>query len=124
MTKEEARLTLQENFGVMASEYPERVVEALRVAIYVLSVTPFPSDVNGAAEEYSDSMGLQGFDRVRTMSDFKAGVKWYAQKMYRLRELADRMYEAAQYLSTDASRLRKAMEEYHNYRISLRNESK
>ena len=32
-----------------------------------------------------------------------------------IKKLADDMYDAAQYLSTDASRLRKAMAEYHKY---------
>ena len=36
MTKEEARLTLQENFGYLTNEHP-RIVEALRVALEVLN---------------------------------------------------------------------------------------
>lgn len=38
-------------------------------------------------------------------------------KLQKLRKLADGMYRAAQYLTTDASHLRKAMEEYHQFII-------
>ena len=38
-------------------------------------------------------------------------------KLERMKKLADGMYYAAQYLTTDASRLRKAMEEYHKFII-------
>lgn len=37
------------------------------------------------------------------------------EKFEKLKKLADDMYVAAQYLSTDASRLRKAMNEYHHF---------
>ena len=39
------------------------------------------------------------------------------EKLNRIKKLADAMYTTAQYLSTDASRLRKAMEEYHKFII-------
>ena len=35
-----------------------------------------PKDLEEAAEKYADSMGLRGFDKVRTISDFKAGAEW------------------------------------------------
>ena len=38
-------------------------------------------------------------------------------KLQKLKKLADAMYHAAQYLTTDASQLRKAMEEYHQFII-------
>lgn len=38
-------------------------------------------------------------------------------KLYELKKLADGMYRAAQYLTTDASQIRKAMEEYHQFVI-------
>ena len=38
-------------------------------------------------------------------------------KIEKLKKLADAMYYAAQQMSTDASRLRKAMEEYHQFII-------
>ena len=39
------------------------------------------------------------------------------EKLEKIKELADAMYSAAQYLTTDASRLHKAMEEYHQFMI-------
>ena len=38
-------------------------------------------------------------------------------KIEKLKKLADAMYNAAQYMTTDSSRLRKAMEEYHQFVI-------
>jgi len=38
-------------------------------------------------------------------------------KLQKLKKLADAMYRAAQHLTTDASHLRKAMEEYHQFVI-------
>ena len=40
------------------------------------------------------------------------------KKLFKLRELAGNMYNAAQYLTTDASRLHKTMEEYRQYVIN------
>lgn len=37
--------------------------------------------------------------------------------LQKLKKLADAMYHAAQYLTTDASQLRKAMNEYHQFVI-------
>ena len=39
------------------------------------------------------------------------------EKLEKLKKLADAMYYAAQYLTTDASRLHKAMDEYHKFII-------
>jgi hypothetical protein len=39
------------------------------------------------------------------------------EKLNRMKELGQAMYEAAQYLTTDASRLKKAMEEWHQFII-------
>lgn len=38
-------------------------------------------------------------------------------KQQKLKKLADGMYQAAHYLTTDASHLRKAMDEYHQFII-------
>ena len=46
-------------------------------------------------------------------------LKNYDTPDKKLKKLADNMYRAAQYLTTDASQLRKCMEEYHKYVISL-----
>lgn len=40
------------------------------------------------------------------------------EKLDRMKKLADGMYYAAQYLTTDASRLRKAMEDYYQFIIT------
>ena len=39
------------------------------------------------------------------------------EKIKRMKELGQAMYDAAQCLTTDASRLRKAMEEWHHFII-------
>lgn len=39
------------------------------------------------------------------------------EKLVKIKKLADAMYDAAQYLTTDASRLHKAMGEYHQFVI-------
>ena len=39
-------------------------------------------------------------------------------KLQKLKKLADAMYKEAQYLTTDASHLRKAMDEYHQFIIN------
>ena len=49
---------------------------------------------------------------------FYRGAKWQKIKLEKLKKLADAMYNAAQYLTTDASRLHKAMEEYHQFVIN------
>lgn len=41
------------------------------------------------------------------------------EKLEKAVKLADGMYYAAQYLTTDASRLRKAMDEYHQFIINV-----
>ncbi len=40
------------------------------------------------------------------------------EKLLKLRKLADTMYYAAQYLTTDASRLHKAMDDYHQFIVN------
>lgn len=40
------------------------------------------------------------------------------EKLDKLKQLADAMYEAAQMMSTDASRLHKAMKDYRQFVIS------
>lgn len=44
-------------------------------------------------------------------------AKEIGPKLQKLKKLADGMYRAAQYLTTDASHLRKAMDEYHQFVI-------
>lgn len=45
------------------------------------------------------------------------GVMFADKKLKQLKQLADAMYSAAQYLTTDASRLHKTMEEYRQFII-------
>ena len=45
-------------------------------------------------------------------------MKETAPKLQKLKKLADGMYHAATYLTTDASHLRKAMDEYHQFIIN------
>lgn len=52
-------------------------------------------------------------------ADAFEAVKMVRRDMKQLQRLADAMYSAAQYLTTDASRLHKAMEEYHQFIIHL-----
>lgn len=46
---------------------------------------------------------------------FLAGQETMKEKLTKLEEMADKMYYAAQYLTTDASKLRKAMRDYWRY---------
>lgn len=45
------------------------------------------------------------------------------EKFHKLKQLADAMYKAAQYLTTDASRLHKAMQDYKQFVIHELKES-
>lgn len=44
------------------------------------------------------------------------------EKLVKLKKLADAMYDAAQYLTTDASRLHKAMNEYNQFIVQHYND--
>lgn len=56
-------------------------------------------------------------DKVNEMLNqaFLEGQKVIKEKLTKLEEMADKMYYAAQYLTTDASKLRKAMRDYWYY---------
>ncbi len=58
--------------------------------------------------------------QVKTAEDhaYFAGSEAMRDKLSKLKELADNMYYAAQYLTTDASRLHKAMEDYRQHIIN------
>lgn len=66
------------------------------------------SQVNGMKDSPFVAMCLQSF---------RHGIEKLEPKQKKLVKLADAMYYAAQQMSTDASRLRKAMEEYHQFII-------
>lgn len=84
MTREEARLTLQENFGLLSFQYPGRITEALKVAIEALSQPSLPSDLGEAAKEYlrqynESEYGNGGDDWDDDICiTFKAGAEWMA----------------------------------------------
>ena len=55
-------------------------------------------------------------NRIPTYSDaIEYGRESMKEKLTKLEEMADKMYYAAQYLTTDASKLRKAMRDYWHY---------
>lgn len=59
---------------------------------------------------------LKKCNRTPTFIDaIEYGRKAMREKLSKLKELADKMYYAAQYLTTDASKLRKAMDDYWHY---------
>lgn len=59
---------------------------------------------------------LKNFNRTPTFIDaIEYGSEAMKEKLTKLEELADKMYYAAQYLTTDASKLRKAMDDYWHY---------
>lgn len=88
MTREEARLTLQENFGYLSEEHP-RIVEALKVALDVLGEPFLPSNLDEAAEctmpeeygfiEIDIYGGSQAvYSREQMLAMYKAGAEWMA----------------------------------------------
>lgn len=70
------------------------------------------SQVNGMKDSPFVAMCLQSFRHgiENTLDEVNP-------KIEKLKKLADAMYNAAQNMTTDASRLRKAMEEYHQFVI-------
>ena len=79
MTKKEARLTLQENFGYLSQEHP-RILEALRVALDALSQPSLPSNLYGAAFNYAKLCKYEGVDKLLCAEHFKAGAEWMAEQ--------------------------------------------
>lgn len=73
------------------------------------------NQVNGMKDSPFVAMCLQSFRHgiENTLDEVKPEI----EKLEKLKKLADAMYHAAQYMTTDASRLRKAMEEYHQFVI-------
>lgn len=70
------------------------------------------SQVNGMKDSPFVAMCLQSFRHgiENTLDEVNP-------KIEKLKKLADAMYNAAQNMTTDASRLRKAMDEYHQFVI-------
>ena len=71
-----------------------------------------------AGAEYQYQKDRYEFAKIKAKiweEGYDAGAKFELKHCAKLKELADNMYSAAQYLTTDASRLHKAMEEYKHY---------
>jgi len=95
MTTEEARLTLQDNFGYLSQEHP-RILEALRVALDALSQPFLPSNLDEVAlkaypkmPRLSEPHGVIPADnKTHYLGDaneenraaFKTGAKWMAEQ--------------------------------------------
>ena len=54
---------------------------------------------------------------MKTIAQLRKEKEETQEKLTKLRQLADAMYEAAQNLTTDASRLHKAMQDYRQFVI-------
>lgn len=82
MTKEEAKLTLQENFGLLSFEYPGRITEALKIALEALSDPPLLSNLEEAADNYvGHSREIDESLSVYCEREaFKAGAEWMASQ--------------------------------------------
>jgi hypothetical protein len=86
MTKEEARLTLQENFGYLSEGHP-RIIEAMKVAMNILSQPSLPANLDEAARKYGHEEPIlpEGYNdgdiplyERWTADAFKAGAEWLA----------------------------------------------
>ena len=87
MTKEEARLTLQENYQFLEFEHPGRIADAIKVALEALLQPSLPSNLDEAAEEYTEqldeALAYVMFDesiRYWIFCSFKDGAKWMAKQ--------------------------------------------
>lgn len=69
-------------------------------------------------QEKKRADNLQSAIEVAEDHAYLAGAEAMREKLSKLKKLADKMYYAAQYLTTDASKLHKAMEEYRQYVIN------
>ena len=67
------------------------------------------------ADKYSKNLDYYHYASDDPAVAYKAGYEQAEKDYAKLKELADKMYSAAQYLTTDASQLHKAMEEYHKF---------
>lgn len=81
MTREEARLILQKNLGILSFMLSRRISEAIKVALEVLSQPSFPSNLDEAAEEYCTKCQDNGY-HLSPYSAFKVGAEWMAKQGY------------------------------------------
>lgn len=80
MTKEEIVRVFKKMQNTFLKDTEFR--NAIDGAIELLSQTSVHSNLDEAAEKYADFMCLNGFDKVRTISDFKAGAEWNTAQGY------------------------------------------
>lgn len=98
MTREEARLTLQENLDYLSFEHPGKIIEAIKVAIKVLSESSLPSNLEDAAGGYANkefpdepACGQWGtgdyeppvdyeYPREIAKDSFQAGAQWKTEQ--------------------------------------------
>ena len=116
--------------SILASDAFKNALD--KVDSFIDSLEQGPQGVDEAAEKYiaethNELANQQGmcweFDwddvAMAIYESFKAGAEWQKEHdekiIAELKKLADRMYEAASYLSDNPSSLHKAMENYHNY---------
>ena len=87
MTREEAKLILQENFGLLSFEYPGRISEAIKIAIEVLSQPSLPSNIDEAADNFAiqNHENHTNVNYINTYIEgkrigFLAGSEWMARQ--------------------------------------------
>ena len=88
MTNEEARLTLQNNFGYLSQEHP-RILEALKVAIETLSQPSLPSNLAEAAITQMEKDGdIDHFVRKGiyeiALKYARLGAEWMARQFQKI----------------------------------------
>ena len=118
-----------------ADEYANSIAQHEHNKIF--SIDDFKAGANWRYEQFEknrlaacDNMTKEEFDReqefttdfieknnrIPTYSDaIEYGRESMREKLTKLEELADKMYYAAQYFTTDALKLRKAMRDYWHY---------
>ena len=78
-------------------------------------------EIEQAAEDYYNEVKYLSDLSAFPVAAFKAGAEWadktIIEKLNKLKQLADAMYAAALNMSTDASRLHKAMQDYRQFVI-------
>ena len=89
----------------------EHPIDANKMMDEAILAVDIPDD---AYNSYDHQNIIDACKKLRAIA-FKAGAEFELKRYAKLKELADNMYNAAFYLTTDASRLHKAMEEYKHY---------
>lgn len=104
----------------MIKEFPDKILLVKDDVIedyWVLKNSTQCEDVEYIRKDIVDDMLITAEDQA-----YLAGQETMKEKLTKLEEMADKMYYAAQYLTTDASKLRKAMRDYWRYVVYELNE--